>query len=278
MQSPQAISAIERRSYQGDAEALRALLYNVADDLYAAALAASADEATAMDLAQAAWRRWLENVGRWRCRSDLVGWLRLALWDEIATRAQPELAEVALALWQSEPEKPVGLAPTVLVERLEQDLAAALPSIRRRASVRRKFFWGTMVFITGLVAALVLIGVEIAAQVATSQTRQVAWETLQARVQEAHLDWNLRDVLFDLADPQGTDRFAAQVISQAVLVLEEIAESPSRPGRQSLNYIRERLAGGELLQRLRELAVESPGHEHRTLMQATLALEEAQSL
>lgn len=278
MQSRQAIGAIERRSYQGDAEALRALLYNVADDLYAAALAASADEPTAMDLARAAWRRWLENVGRWRCRSDLVGWLRLALWDEIAMRAQPELAEVALALWQGDPEKPVGLAPTALVERLEQDLAAALPTIRRRAAARRKFFWGMVAFAASLVVALVLIGGEIAVRVAASQTRQVAWETLQTRVREAHLDWGLRDVLFNLADPQGADRFAAQVISQAVLVLEEIAESPSRPGRQSLNYIRERLASGDLLLRLRELAVEAAQHDYPTLVQATLVLEEAQAL
>ncbi len=270
--------SIERRSYRGDPEALRALLYNVADGLWAAALAASENEAGAEMLAEAAWTRWLENLGRWRFRADLVGWLRLALWDEIAQRADPALGELALALWEGNGEGGVGPAPAALVERLEQDLDRALPEVQKRARRRRHLVWATFLLACALLAAVTAGGVALSMRMATRQSRQIAWEALQERVRDRHLDWAVRDLLFDLADPQGTDRQSAQTLSQVVLILEEIAESGSRPGRQSLNYIRQRLGEGNLVAQIRDMAVEAPPAAAPLLAQTVLVLEEAGTL
>lgn len=278
MQSQPALRSIERRSYRGDPEAVRALLYNVADGLWAAALAASENEVGAEVLAEAAWRRWLENLGRWRFRADLVGWLRLALWEEIAQRADPALGDLALALWQSNGEGGVGPAPAGLVERLEQDLDRALPAVQKRARRRRHLVWATFLVACALLAAATAGGVALSLRMATRQSRQIAWEALQERVRVRHLDWAVRDLLFDLADPQGADRQAAQTLSQVVLILEEIAESGSRPGRQSLNYIRQRLGEGNLVAQIRDMAVETSPAAAPLLAQTALVLEEAGTL
>lgn len=274
MRSKPAIRSLERRSYRGDPEALRALLYGVADGLWAASLAASENEAGAEVLAEAAWLRWLENLGRWRFRADLVGWLRLALWDEIAYRADPALGELALALW----EGGVGPAPTALVERLEQDLEAALPNVQRRARARRRMVWGAFLLACGLLAALTAGAVGVALHLADLQSRQVAWESLQQRVRTRHLDWAVRDLLFDLGDPRGADKRAAQTLSQVVLILEEITESGARPGQQSLVYIRDRLEEGNLVTQVRDMAMEAPPPAAPLLAQTALALEEAETL
>jgi hypothetical protein len=276
MQSQPAIRSIERRSYRGDPEALRALLYNVADGLWAAALGASEQEADAAGLAEAAWRRWLENLGRWRFRADLVGWLRLALWDEISLRADPPLAELALALWDG--EGGVGAAPAALVEHLEQDLESALPAVQRRARARRKLVWATFLLACALLGALVTGAVEMTLRVATLQAQQVAWSCLQSDVRTRHLDWAVQDLLFDLDDPQGTDRAQAQTLSQAVLILEEIAESGARPGRQSLVYIRQRLEAGNLVGQVEDLAADAPPASAPLLAQTALVLEEVGTL
>jgi hypothetical protein len=257
---------------------LRALLYSVADGLWAAALAASENEAGAEILAEAAWVRWLENLGRWRFRADLVGWLRLALWDEIAYRADPALGELALALWEGNGEGGVGPAPAALVERLEQDLETALPAVQRRARHRRRMVWATFLLACGVLAALTAGAVGLALRMADQQARQVAWESLQEQVRVRHLDWAVRDLLFDLADPQGADRQSAQTLSQVVLILEEIAESGARPGRQSLVYIRQRLEEGDLVAQVRDLAVEAPPPSAPLLAQTELVLEEAGTL
>ena len=278
MQSPPALRSIERRSYRGDPEALRALLYSVADGLWAAALAASESEAGAAVLAEAAWLRWLENLGRWRFRADLVGWLRLALWDEIAHRVDPALGELALALWEGDSEGGVGPAPTALVERLEQDLAAALPAVQRRARARRKLVWGSFLVGCGVLAALVVGAISVAMHVAGLQARQVAWESLQTRVRDRHLDWAVRDLLFGLADPQGADKLQAKALAQVVLILEEIAESGARPGQQSLQYIRQRLEEAKLVTQVRDMAMDAPPPEAPLLAQTALVLEEAETL
>jgi hypothetical protein len=274
MQSQPAIRSIERRSYRGDPEALRALLYNVADGLWAAALGASENEAEAAVLAEAAWLRWLENLGRWRFRADLIGWLRLALWDEIALRTDPALGELALELWDGG----VGPAPVELVERLEQDLEAGLPAVQYRARSRRKLVWATFLLGCALLGALVVGGVDMAMHVATLQARQVAWTALQADVRTRHLDWAVQDLLFDLDDPQGTDRREAEALSQAVLILEEIAESGARPGAQSLVYIRERLEEGNLVAQIEDMAADAPPASAPLLAQTALVLEEVGTL
>ncbi len=278
MRSRPATRTLERRSYRGDPEALRALLYGVADGLWAAALAASENEAGAEVLAEAAWLRWLENLGKWRSRADLVGWLRLALWDEIALRADPALGELALALWEGDEEGGVGAAPAALVERLEQDLAEALPTVQRRARARRRMVWGAFLLACGVLAALSFGAVSMALHVSDLQARHVAWESLQQRVRTRHLDWAVRDLLFDLADPQGADKAAAQTLSQVVLVLEEIAESGARPGTQSLVYIRSRLEEGALVAQVRDMALDSPPAAAPLLRQTALVLEEAKTL
>ncbi len=278
MQSQPAIRSIERRSYRGDPEALRALLYNVADGLWAAALAASENEAGAEVLAEAAWLRWLENLGRWRFRADLVGWLRLALWDEIAHRADPALGEVALELWDGDEEGGVGPAPPALIERLEQDLTAALPLVERRARARRRMVWGAFLAACVLLGALTAGAASLALHVADQQARQVAWESLQQRVRTRHLNWEVRDLLFDLADPRGADKSSAQTLSQVVLILEEITESGTRPGQQSLVYIRSRLEEGSLVAQVRDMALDGPPPAAPLLAQTALVLEEAATL
>ena len=278
MRSQPAIRSIERRSYRGDPEALRALLYSVADGLWAAALGASENEAGAEVLAEAAWLRWLDNLGRWRFRADLVGWLRLALWDEIAHRTDPALGEVALELWDGDKEGGVGPAPPALVERLEQDLTAALPLVQRRVRGRRRMVWGAFLAACAVLGALTAGAVSLALHVADQQARQVAWESLQQRVRARHLDWAVRDLLFDLADPRGADKHAAQTLAQVVLILEEVTESGARPGQQSLVYIRSRLEEGNLVAQVRDMAIEAPAPSAPLLAQTALVLEEAETL
>jgi hypothetical protein len=118
----------------------------------------------------------------------------------------------------------------------------------------------------------------MALHVATLQARQVAWGCLQTDVRTRHLDWAVQDLLFDLDDPQGTDRLQAQTLSQAVLILEEIAESGARPGRESLVYIRQRLEEGNLVAQIEDMAVDAPPASAPVLAQTALVLEEVGTL
>ncbi|HEY3396987.1 MAG TPA: hypothetical protein VGM19_04935 [Armatimonadota bacterium] len=278
MQTSQAAHSLQRRAQIGDAEALRALLYSVADGLYSSALAASPDEAQAADLTEAVWRAWLGELGRWRWRESLLGSLRRVLAEEIERRADEQVAAQALALWDASSEEPLFPAPPELIQRLAETLIYAVPVVRGRVQRRRRALWATLI-----VSVFIVIGSSINLggvlfRLAGGQVQTVKWQGLQDYVRTQHLDWLVRDLMFNLNDPQGTDKPQHQVLAQVVTVLEEVSLGPNEPGRENRAVIRDRLESGNLAWECRNLADDAAPADRPTLMHVTLALEEAQNL
>lgn len=278
MQSQQVARHLSGRCNQGDREALRAFLFSVADGLYTASLAASEDENQAGTLAARAWERLVNNLGRWSWREHLQIRLRQILRHEIIEQAGEPVAQRALQLWGGANGEELVAAPTELLERLETTTSAAVPLIQRRARRRHRLAWAGLALAAVLVVSLLAGLAGVRHRLVTGRARQVAFETLQQRVQDQHLAWAVRDVLLNLADPQGADRPQAEVLAQVVLLLEEIASSSASTPAYHLSYLKRRLGYGHLLSQVRELAWEAPAAERPPLMQTALVLEEVQGL
>lgn len=271
------------------------LLFSVADGLYTAAMGASQTEAEARGLVEQVWQALQGELrasgfrgglrgfrgGLRGLRGDLRLRLRRLLREEIEQRWGRPAAQRALRMWRGGGEQELP-APPDLLAHLETSLAETLAvlqsEVELRGQLRRGLRWATVLLAVLLVAAAVVLGVTLANRRATAQARLVALETLQARVQQQHLAWAVGDLLLDLGDPTGADQERARTLAQVQLLLEEVASNPGRLVLAGLPELRERLAAGQALARLRELALEAAPTEQPTLMLSVLLLEEVQAL
>src|ERR1039457_1499326 len=99
MQSTETARSLYRRCQHGNLEALRALLLSTADGLYSAALAASADEAQAQELAAQTWEAFLGGMGRGKLEETAELRLQRTLGVEIADDLDAAASERAVRLW-----------------------------------------------------------------------------------------------------------------------------------------------------------------------------------
>lgn len=264
---------------RGNVSALDALLYHCADGMYAMALSAVDDERQAQEVVRAAWRRLLRALQAFRFERDPVRRLWRIAEHVLAEQVGREAARAARRAVSGD-DGEVGLKevrlPREVLEELSDRSAESAEAIRARWKVRRTALRGGLI-------ALVVIAVGVWTAVFYQRARashdlaQLQYECLRQRVIRQELPTVMRELSFHLDDPTGANRQAAADCERVMLVLEEIANSPTLRQVNHLRYIRQRVDKHDLADFVRSLEEPFPQMAD-TLPRVALALEEVQNL
>ncbi len=264
---------------RGNPSALDALLYNCADGVYAMALTAVDDEQTAQQIVRDVWSRLLAALKKLRFDADPARRLWRITERILAESTSPQAAAKARRAVTSDVGS-VGLEgarlPRELLDELPELSHDHCDAIRERWKVRRTVFRGSLI---GLV--LVAIGVWAAVfyqrSHATRDLRQLQYECLRQRIVRQELPAAMQEVAFQLDDPTGANREAAADCERVLLVLEEIANSPTLSQVSNLRYVRQRVARHHLPDFVRSQIQTFPGLSD-ALTRIALVLEEVQNI
>ena len=265
---------------RGDGDALRTGAYQLADELYTAALAVLDSEESAHSAVVETWQRTLTALQCWRFAGDL------------RSRALDLLARVLSGMADQQQAQPIAeivgrdragssevrLAPDELVTALTRlsDRMAPIIAAARQSRKRRL----RLALSGGLVVLGVLIGLSGAFYNRTLAARnpQLQFETLQQRIVAAQLRMVVQQVEMGLVDPPGAQASVREGYQRIGLVLEEIINAASLQQASRLRFIKDRIAAQKLLQLARRAAYQSSGKQRDKLMMVVLVLEEAANL
>lgn len=279
-------ASLMRRCKAGDLDALTALAYALADDLWTAACLRRADVAPARasgetrladgpamsDAAE------VDPTGLVDAAAEALTFAlrKLEGWSTPSLAQLRAAALARLGVVATEVEQMQVAAPAEVVVRLAQvarGRAAALTEASRRRS-----FWRLQGY--AVIGALVLsLGVMLASYQAISRIGRVPpvlLETLQFRVRHSGLPTALRDLAWELPDPTGLDRPLATTLEETALLLDEIAAlSPVRAPEQ-LPFMAVRIARRGLTDALQAAAGQEVAPK-TDLLDACLVLQEVEN-
>jgi hypothetical protein len=264
---------------RGAVSALDALLYHCADGMYAMALTALPDERMAQDAVREAWRRMLTALQGARFERDQARRLWRITEDVLAERLDRATARAARRAVTGE-DGSVGLEGVRLSREVLEELSALsaehAETIRAHWRLRR---WAQR----GAIVALFAIAVGVWAAVFYQRTRftgdlaQLKYDCLRERIARQELVSVMREAAFQLDDPTGADKETAADCERVLLVLEEIANSPTLRQISGLRYVRRRVAQHDLAGFVRSLEETFPEMAD-SLPRVALALEEVENL
>ena len=265
---------------RGDADALRTGAYQLADELYTAALAVLDSEESAHSAVVETWQRTLAALQCWRfaggLRSRALELLRRVLLQMAdPQRAQP-ITEIVGRDRAGSPE--ACPAPDELVAALtglSDRMAPTIVESRQRRKRRLR-----LALSGGLVVLGVLIGLSGAfySRVLIARNPQLQFETLQRRIVAAQLRMVVQQAEMELVDPTGAQASVREGYQRIGLVLEEIINAASLQQASRLRFIKDRIARQQLIQLARRAAYQSSGEQRDKLMMVVLVLEEAANL
>ncbi len=265
---------------RGDADALRTGAYQLADELYTAALAVLDDEESAHSAVVETWQRTLTALQCWRFAGDLRGRALELLRRVLSQMADPQhaqqIAEIVGRARAASSE--VCPAPDELVAALtglSDRMAPVIAESRQRRKRRLR-----LALSGGLLVLGVLIGLSGAFynRVLIAHNPQLQFETLQRRIVAAQLRMVIQQAEMELVDPTGAQASVREGYQRIGLVLEEIINAASLQQASRLRFVKDRIAAQKLLQLARHAAYQSSGEQRKKLMIVVLVLEEAANL
>jgi hypothetical protein len=239
---------------------LDALVYRVADLAWQEAAGACADPEEARLRAMEAFRSALKMLSSWSGPS------MLAIEKRVAASARA---------WQKPSSQPLtrATAPPEFLEDLRAMARAAIPELRE--ADQRRSFWRLQGY--AVVGALLIGLMMILLSYSTiGRWRRVSPELvegLQFRVRHAGLSSYLRDLAWELPDPQGADYSAMLTLEEAALALDEIVSVASADKAEQLRYLAWRINQQDLPDLLIDL-VPVNSAQRQAVMDAALALQE----
>jgi len=265
---------------RGDVDALRTGAYQLADELYTAALAVLNDDGPAQSAVTEAWRRTLTALQCWRfiggLRTRAVHLLRRVLSRMAAPGQAQQIAEAMQAAvadraesWPAPDELVAAL--TILSDRMAPVIAEA----RQRRKHRLR-----LAFAGALVVLGVLIGLSGAFynRVLIARNPQLQFEMLQQRIVAAQLRMAVQQAEMELVDPTGAQASVRDGYQRIGLVLEEIINAANLQQASRLRFVKDRIATQNLIQLARRAAYQSSGEQRDKLMTVVLVMEEAANL
>ena len=265
---------------RGDADALRTGAYQLADELYTAALSVLDSEESAHSAVVETWRRTLTALQCWRFAGGLHGRALNLLGRVLSRMADPQQAQqIAETVGMARAGSPeVCPAPDELVAALTglSDRMAPVIAESRQSRKRRL----RLALSGGLVVLGVLIGLSGAFynRVLVARNPQLQFETLQQRIVAAQLRMVVQQAEMELVDPTGAQASVREGYQRIGLVLEEIINAASLQQASRLQFIKDRIARQQLIQLARRAAYQSSGKQQDQLMLVALVLEEAANL
>jgi len=265
---------------RGDADALRTVAYQLADELYTAALAVLDDDGRARSAVIETWQRALSALQCWRFAGGLRSRALNLLARVLSQMADPQQVEqiagiIAMVRAGSSEVRP---APDELVAaliRLSDRTAPIVAESRQRRKHKRR-----LALAGGLLVLGVLIGLGGAFynRVLIARDPQLQFETLQQRIVVAQLRMVVQQAEMELVDPTGTQASVREGYQRIGLVLEEIINAASLQQASRLRFVKDRIASQELIQLARRAAHQSSAKQQDKLMMVVLVLEEAANL
>ncbi|HCA47514.1 MAG TPA: hypothetical protein DEP45_09220 [Armatimonadetes bacterium] len=264
---------------RGNVSALDALLYHCADAVYAMALTAVDDEATAQAIVREVWRRQLAVLKGLRFEADPAQQLWRLAERTLAERVGREEAHRARRAVMAD-DGAIGIEgislPRAVLEELSALTHAEADAIRDRWRVRRT---ALRAGIAGLV--VIALGVWAAVFYQRAQTTgsiaELQYECLRARIARQELPVVMREIIFQLDDPTGADKETAADCERVLLVLEEIGNAETLAQVNGLRYVRERVTRHGLPEFVRSQEETFPEMTGE-LMRVALVLEEVENL
>ncbi|HUS80778.1 MAG TPA: hypothetical protein VM283_05880 [Armatimonadota bacterium] len=264
---------------RGDPAALDALLYGTADEVYALALTAMADEEQAQECLRETWRRLLAALCRPLFNKYPQERVRRIAWRVVAERVGGHEAAAARRAVTGD-NGTMGLdgvhAPEGVLEELSALSAEFAPGLRLRRRRRKQLLRGSIVGLF-VIAVGVWSAVFYQRSAQSHDLAKLQYRCLRQRVIEQDLAATTRIAASQLEDPSGADRGAAADCERIILVFEEIANNDRLDTVSGLRYIRQRVARDELADFVRSLPRDSTEMQ-RGLPRVALALEEVQNL
>jgi len=265
---------------RGDADALRTGAYQLADELYTAALTVLNDDGPAQSAVIATWRRTLTALQCWRfaggLRSRALNLLVRVLSQMAASEQAQQIAETVGRVKAGSSETctaPEELIATLI--RLSDRTAPIIAEARQRRKHRRR-----LALAGGLVILGVLIGLGGAFynRVLIARNPQLQFETLQQRIVAAQLRMVVQQAEMEIVDSTGAQASVRESYQRIGLVLEEIINAASLQQASRLQFVKDRIASQELIQLARRAAYQTSGKQQDKLMMVVLVLEEAVNL
>jgi len=265
---------------RGDADALRTGAYQLADELYTAALAVLDDEESAHSAVVETWRRTLTALQRWRFAGSLRSRALNLLGRVLSQMADPQqAAQIAQTVAEAKADRPETCsAPDESVAALTSlgdRMAPTIAEARQRRKHRLR-----LALAGGLVVLGVLIGFSGAfySRALVARNPQLQFETLQRRIIAAQLRLVVQQAEMELVDPTGAQASVREGYQRIGLVLEEIINAASWQEASQLRFVKDRIATQELVQLARRAAYQGSGEQREKLMMVVLILEEAANL
>jgi len=264
----------------GDADALRTVVYQLADELYTVALAELASEDRAYAAVIEAWQRMLNALQRWRFAGSLRNRALALLGRVIAEMSEPhpagQITETVGTAQEGRSEiQPAPDALVAALTRLTDRMAPAIAEARQRRKHRLR-----LALAGGLVILGVLIGLggAFGNRILIARNSQLQFETLQQRIVAAQLRAAVQQAEMELADPTGAQASVREGYQRIGLVLEEIVNAASLQQTSRLRFVKRRIANQNLIQLARQAACQSNGTQREKLMMVVLVLEEVANL
>lgn len=245
-------AALIGRCREGNPDALSALAYRLADDLWAA---------TGGDGSRAA-----AGLARALRRLEALRW-----------PTPRELAAVATAgLRKRGAAAPTDEAPVEFADVLAEHARQAAPALAEKN--KRRHFWLVQAYavVAALMLSILMVLVTYAILGRMQRQPSAMLAMLQFRIRHSGLAMELHDLAWDLPDPKGENRETAQALDDAALALDEVANLPPQEAPYWLAYIAERVRQGQLPWKLFAAADQNLGGR-TALLDAGLALEEIQT-
>jgi len=265
---------------RGDADALRTGAYQLADELYTAALAVLHSEESAQSAVVETWRRTLTALQCWRFAGSLRSRALNLLARVLSQMADPQQAQqiaqiVAEARAGSSEACPAPDELVAALTGLSDRMAPTIVEARQDRKRRRR-----LALAGGLIVLGVLIGLSGAFynRVLIARNPQLQFETLQQRIVAAQLRMVVQQAEMELVDPTGAQASVREGYQRIGLVLEEITNAASLQQASRLRFIKDRITKQQLIEVAQRAAYQSSGRQRDKLMMVVLVLEEAVNL
>ncbi|MCD6352430.1 MAG: hypothetical protein J7M26_09950, partial [Armatimonadetes bacterium] len=267
-----------QRCRRGDADGLDALVYRLAGPLWQAAVAAGAKEeevrqavVEGFDAAMAGLRGWHEPaLSALEARAVAVATARAR---EASGVRRPRTGRARTGDAQEPAAAGELTVPGAIVEELRARARAAAPELYEAA--QRRGFWLLQAYavLLALIAGVVMILVNYGSSQRWQAVPPAVMEGVQFRVRHTGLSSVLRDVAWELPDPDGADKASAAVLEEAALALDEVANVSPRERVEQFRYLAWRVRQQDLSSKLEEVA-QHLGPARRQVEDAALVLEE----
>lgn len=263
----------------GDRDALQAAAYQLADELYTAAMSALDNDELAREAVVESWRRLLAALRGWRFTGGLRQQALRILQKLLSQSSGPSQRCIKSIMDRGGPDDSQILsAPDKLVERLVVEGERTANSLQRTAHRRRYSLFVALTIGAFAIGILIGFGNTLYGRALSVHSPELQFEMLQQRIVGAELPLAVHEAYLSMMDVEGAQAGQAEALQRIGLVLEEIVNAANLQETGHLQFIKQRISAQQLIQKAHAITEKSRGKQQEKLALVVLTLEEAANL